>query len=567
MLREGTDALAFENRIRDFMDLHREGQNENFIIKLGLQPFSEMYLHSSMKDGEIVGGRIQYVNLFMIVAVFILLIACINFMNLTTARSMKRAREIGVRKVAGAVRGALIRQFLGEALFIVTIGLMIGIVIVALVLPAFNSITQKQMAIPFDQVAFWIGVLSVTFITGLISGTYPAIFLSSFTPVRAFKGTLKFGSKALWFRKGLVVLQFTLSVILIIGTIVISRQIKYIQTANLGYDRENLIYIPLEGDLPPKYELFKNRALDGPGIQAVSRITQNPTSIENGTGGVWWEGKDPNAVLQFVQVGVGYDFIKTMNIELRDGRDFSRDLASDSAAYIVNEAAVRIFGYKDPVGMPLTFWQRPGKIIGVTKDFHFNSLHHDIKPLIIRLGENRNGWVLVRIQAARTKDALSSLQAVCTELNPKFPFTYKFSDDEYHEMYASEQVVSKLSDMFAVLAIFISCLGLLGLAMFTVEQRTKEIGIRKVLGASIFSLFNLLSKDLMLLVVIALFIAAPLAWIAMDSWLSEYAYRVDLAWWIFVLAGVVAMLIALMTISFQTLKALLSNPVTSLRSD
>jgi putative ABC transport system permease protein len=569
VLQPGTDVKAFGDKIRNFLaEKHSDDQNKNFVIKLELQKYGERYLHSNFKNGEITGGRIQYVTLFSIIAVFILLIACINFMNLTTARSVKRAREIGIRKVVGAVRGALIRQFIGEALLIVCIAFAFGILLVALALPFFNSITQKHIALPFGESFFWIGMAVLTLITGVLSGSYPALYLSSFNPIKAFRGSLKFSSGALWSRKSLVVFQFALSITLIIGTIVVSRQVSYLQSVHLGYDRENLIYIPLEGDLSGKYSTFKTQALTMPGVKLVSRVSQNPTSIENGTGGVVWEGKDPNAVLQFTQAAIGFDFMKTMDIQMAHGREFSREFASDSVAYIVNEKALKLFNYKEPIGMPLTFWGKKGTIVGIVKDFHFNSLHNEIKPLVLRLGEDSPwGWALVRTEPGKTKEALARLEKICRELNSQFPFAYEFSDEEYRKMYASEQIVDKLSNAFAFLAIFISCLGLLGLTMFTAEQRTKEIGIRKVLGASLTSLFGLLSKELFVLITIAMLIASPFAWYVMDSWLGEFAYRIDIAWWIFLMAGVAAIFIALATISFQTIKALLVNPVNSLRSE
>jgi ABC-type antimicrobial peptide transport system permease subunit len=565
-LRRDSDVAEFRKKIKKFIE--RFNKEENFRIELDVQRYSEQYLHSNFKNGEFAGGRIQYVRLFSVVAVFILMIACINFMNLTTARSVKRAKEIGIRKVVGALRSALVRQFMGEALLIVTISFLLSLLLVALLLPAFNSVVQKQISIPFGNISFLLGLGLLTLLTGLVSGSYPALYLSSFNPVRVFKGTLKFSSSALWFRQGLVVFQFVLSIVLIIGTIVISKQVNYVQSIKLGYDRENLIYVPLEGALPSKYIFFKEQLLAKPGIQTVSRITQSPTSISNGTGGVEWEGKDPSSMLQFTQVAVGYDFASTMRVEMLQGRDFSNTFVSDSVGYIVNETALKLFNYKDPVGMPLTFWQNKGTIVGVIKDFHFNSLHHAINPLVIRLGEDMNyGWALIRTEPGKTKEALASLEKLCMTLNPQFPFTYQFSDEEYEKMYQSEQIVSKLSNGFAFLAVFISCLGLLGLTMFTAEQRTKEIGIRKILGASMVSLFNLLSREIFLMVAIALLIASPLGWYVMDSWLSDYAYRTDIAWWIFLIAGSLAILIALVTVSFQTIKALLINPANSLRSE
>ncbi|HEY2721321.1 MAG TPA: ABC transporter permease [Chitinophagaceae bacterium] len=569
MLRQGTNAKEFEKKIRRFLDNYNKQQTTYSYIRLGIAKYSDVYLHSDFdKNGNISGGKIQYVKLFSLVAIFILLIACINFMNLTTARSIKRAKEIGIRKVVGAVRFALMRQFIGEALLIVSIAIIVSIALVTLTLPVFNQVTQKQISIPFESSPFWFSVVGLLLVTGFISGSYPALYLSAFNPIGVLKGSIKFSTGALWFRKGLVVFQFILSIVLIIGTIVVGKQVNYIKTMNLGYDRENLLYVPLEGDLTGKYELFKNKALQMPGIKDVTRMIDNPTQIDNGTGGVQWEGKDPNSDVQFTQSAVGYDFAKTMHVELAQGRDFSKDFPTDSVGYILNESALKIVGYKDPIGKPFTFWDKKGTIVGIIKDFHFNSVHVPINPMVLRLGENI-GWgqALVRTQPGKTKEALTSLEKICKELNPKFPITYSFSDEEYAKLYQSEQVVSKLANCFAFLAIFISCLGLLGLAIFTSQQRTKEFGIRKVLGASSLTLFNLLSKEFLLLVLIALVIAAPLAWIAMNKWLQDYVYRIHLSWWMFVVAGVAAVFITLITVSFQAIKAAIGNPVKSLRSE
>jgi ABC-type antimicrobial peptide transport system permease subunit len=569
MLRKDADAKAFAAKIVRFLDNYNKEQTPNDYIRLGIERYRDVYLHSNFdKSGNISGGRIQYVRLFSIVAVFILLIACINFMNLTTARSIKRAKEIGVRKVVGAMRGALIRQFMSEALLIVILSIAVAMLIVMLVLPQFSHLTGKFIVMPFDNPSFWFAIAGLLLVTGFISGSYPALYLSSFKPVRVLKGLPKFSRSALWFRKGLVVFQFMLSIILIIGTIVVKEQVRYIQTMNLGYDRENLIYIPLEGDLTGKYELFKNQVQNMAGIQSVTRMTQNPTQIENGTGGVEWEGKDPTSGVEFTWTMVGYDFTRTLHTQLIQGRDFSKDFPTDSVGYILNETAVKITGYKNPIGKPFTFWEKKGTIVGVLKDFHFNSVHTPINPLVLSLGETINwGEALVRTKAGQTKRALASLEKVCKELNPKFPFTYKFSDEEYQHLYASEQVVDQLSNYFSILAIFISCLGLLGLVMFSAEQRTREFGIRKVLGASPAILFSLLSREFLLLVVIALAIASPLAWLVMNKWLQDYEYRINITWSIFVIAGLVALFIALLTVSFQAIKSAVANPVRSLRTE
>jgi putative ABC transport system permease protein len=568
LLHAGSKPALVEAKIRKFLDKYNKEQTASFRIELGMQRYGDIYLHSHFTNGVIDGGRIEYTRLFSIVAIFILLIACINFMNLTTARSARRAKEIGVRKVAGALRGSLMRQFLNEAMFITFLSVLLSLLLVILLLPLFNQLTGKHIQFPGSNIYFWISLTALTLITGLISGSYPALFLSSFKPISVLKGTLKFSNGATFLRKGLVVFQFVLSIVLITGTIIVSEQVSYVQKINLGYDRENLLYIPLEGDLNKQYSLFKQEALSAGGIQSVSLITQTPTEISNGTGGVQWDGKDPNSTPQFTQAAAGYDFIKTLNLQLLEGRDFSRDFATDSTNYLVNESALKIINYKNPVGKPLTFWRKKGTIIGVLKDFHFASLHEPIRPLIIRLGEvNPYGSILLRTEAGKTKQVLSSLEKICKTLNPKFPFTCNFSDEEYQKLYQSEQVVSKLSTSFAFLAIFISCLGLLGLAMFTAEQRTKEIGIRKVLGASVASLFTLLSREFIILVFIAMTIASPLAWWAMHVWLQGFAYSVPLAWWVFAVAGILAILIALLTVSFQAIKASVANPVKSLRTE
>jgi putative ABC transport system permease protein len=569
LLKPGTDPVLFAQKIRKFLDKYNKDQGSGFRIELDIQLFEDRYLHANFSpSGRIEGGRIQYVNLFSLIAVFILLIACINFMNLTTARSVKRSKEIGVRKVVGALRFSLMKQFIGEAILLAFISVMMAILIVVLILPFFNNLTQKQIHFPYSNEYFWASILGLTAMTGLISGSYPAIFLSSFKPVVVLKGSLKLSSGSVWFRKGLVVFQFVLSIVLIIGTIVISRQINFIQSTNLGYDRENLIYIPISGELEKQFRYFKEQALAMPGIKEVSRISQSPTEIDNSTYGVDWDGKNPNSKPMFTQAAVGYDFIKTMNIKILQGREFSKDFPTDSVGYIINEEALKKIGFKNPIGSQLTFWQKKGTVVGVVKDFHFNSLHIPINALVLRLGETDDyGNILVKTNPGQTKQAMASLAKLCARMNPKFPFSYLFSDDEYQKLYVSELMVGKLSYCFSILAIFISCLGLLGLAMFTAEQRTREIGIRKVLGASVGSLFSLLSREFVLLVFISLLIASPVAWYSMSKWLNNFAYKTPITWWMFVLAGIAAILITLATISFQAVKAALANPIQSLRTE
>ncbi len=568
LLKENADPSQFRAKIKKFLSQFNVGEGPGYRLELDMQRYDEMYLYSNLKGGQISGGRIEYVQLFSIVSIFILLIACVNFMNLTTARSLKRAKEIGLRKIVGAVRKTLVAQFIGEALLLSFLAMMFALLAVYALLPVFNSITGKQIALPTGDIQFWMKLLAIAIGTGLIAGIYPAYYISSFHPIKALKGNMKYGSEAMLFRKGLVVFQFTLSILLIVGTIVVSRQVNFIQTVNLGYDRENLVYIPLEGDLTGKYSLFKEEAEKLPGIKDVTRISSAPTDIDIYTTGVEWEGKDPTAKPSFAHAVVGYDFIKTMNAKMVMGRDFSTEFAGDSAGFIINESAMKKIGYKQPVNSPLSFWDKKGSIIGVVKDFHMRSLHEPIKPLIIRLGKQEIwGNILVRTEAGKAKTALDGLDKLCRQMNPKFPFTYQFADEEYQKLYTSEMVIGKLSKWFAALAIFISCLGLLGLVIFMAEQRTKEIGIRKVLGASVGSVFSLLSKDFVKLVFTAIVIATPIAWWAINNWLQSFEYKINISWWMFAIAGVVALFIALLTVSFQAIKSAIANPIKSLRTE
>jgi len=566
-LRENADPQMVESKIKDFVYRYKE-RNKSFKIELALQPYTEKYLHSTFKNGQITGGRIEYVRLFTLVAIFILLIACINFMNLATARSVKRAREIGVRKVMGAARLTLIGQFIGEAILLTFLSFVVAIIIAGLLLPVFSNLTGKQLSLPIQQFGFWIRVFGIVTTVGLVAGSYPALFLSSMNPIRVLKGSLKFNWSAVFFRKSLVVFQFALSIIFIVAMIVIFRQLNYIQTKNIGYDRENLLYIPLEGELGTKYSLFKEEASKINGIKAITKMRQAPTLIGNHTGDIKWEGKDPNTVASFVNSAVGYDFVKTLNLKLSEGRDFSREFGTDSAAYLINETALARIGYKDPIGKTLWWGKHEGKIIGVLKDFHVASLHQAIEPFIARLEENRQ-WatVLVRIEAGKNKEAIAGLEKISKAINPKFPFTYKFSDQEFDKLYRSEQVVNRLANYFAILAIFISCLGLFGLATFAASQRTKEISVRKVLGASVPNILALLSGNFLKPVFIAIVIACPVAWYAMNKWLEDFAYKIDIGWGVFAIAALITIGIALLTVSFQAIKATIANPVKSLRTE
>jgi ABC-type antimicrobial peptide transport system permease subunit len=436
-------------------------------------------------------------------------------------------------------------------------------------LPVFGRLTGKQLSLPLGSAGGWALLLGLLVVVGGLAGSYPALFLSSLNPVRVLKGTLRFGAGALLFRRGLVVFQFVLSMLMIVGTLVIYQQLGYIQTKNLGYDRQNLIQISTNhSTLGEKYLTFKEELLRMPSIKAVTYSQTSPLENDNTAEGVSWTGKDPTVAIQFNNTSVGYDFVKTLNLKLLRGRDFSPAFGTDSTNYLINEAAAKRIGYKDPVGQPLSLWKSPGTIVGVLEDFHFNSLHEAIRPMIIRLRRSHHyGNVLIRTQPGQTKQALASIETLYRRFNPKVPFDYSFVDAEYEQLYKSETIVGTLASVFAGMAVFIACLGLFGLAAFTTEQRAKEIGVRKVLGASVGSVVALLSKDFLRLVLIAILIASPLAYYAMHRWLLNFAYRIDIVWWTFALAGGIAVLIALLMVGFQSVKAALINPVKSLRSE
>lgn len=564
MLNKNASLDKVNSKIKGYIKTKNKDSN----VELFLQPYEDVYLYSNYKAGIQDGGRIDYVKMFTIIAIFILVIACINFMNLATARSIKRAKEVGVRKVVGAVRYSLIAQFLGESMIIAFLSLVFAIFIVFLMLPAFNTLTDKHLHLDFTDPLFLLILLGLTIVTGIVAGSYPAMFMSSLRPVVVLKGALKFKPSATLFRKGLVVFQFALSIMLIVGMMVVYRQIDYIQSKNLGFDRENMLYVPLEGDLSKNFKTFKEELINMPGIKSVTCAQSDPLQVGSSTQGVNWSGKDTTKIILFSQNPVSYDYLATMGIKLKDGRDFSPAFSTDTSNYIINEEAAKKMGMKDPVGKEMFMWGRKGTIIGLVKSFHINSLHESIPPLILNFQRGDNwGNIIVRTQPGQTKAAIASMEKAYKKFNPRFPFSYRFTDQEFADQYKGENVVSKLANYFAFLAIFISCLGLFGLAMFTAEQRTKEIGVRKVLGASVISITAMLSKDFLKLVLISAVIAFPLAWYLMKNWLQKYAYRIEIQWWFFLVAGVLACLIALLTVSYQSIKAALMNPIKSLKTE
>ena len=534
-----------------------------------LQPITDLHLYSEYKNGKSVGGRIEYVRIFSIVALFILLIACINFMNLATARSANRAKEVGVRKVVGAMRSSLVGQFLSESVLTSLLAVVLAIGLVWLVLPTFNTVFAKQLTLNLGEPVLWIIIVGLVLITGFVSGSYPALFLSSLQPIKILKGRLQVGSGPALFRRALVVFQFSLSIFLIVAMLAVGKQMDYLRTKNLGLDRENVVYLPLEGEIaqPKKVEPFRQEVMRAPSIASATTTMSLPINVQSTSGDLNWTGKDPALQTTVSAMAVGGGFIKTMNIKLLGGRDFQVDSPADSSSYLINEATAKLMGMKDPVGKEIQFWSGKGRVVGLMKDFHLNSLHQAITPLVLTFNASNTSYLLVKTRAGQAPQAIADLERITKEFNPNYPFNYHFIDEEYESLYRSEQQVNTLVNYFGLLAIVISCLGLFALAAFTAEQRTKEIGVRKVLGASVPNIVGLLSKDFLKLVLIALVLASPLAWWALSKWLGTFAYQTELTWWIFGVAGVTAVVIAFLTVSYQSIKAALTNPVTSLKAE
>lgn len=571
-LADRASAEQTENAINRYL-LPRITPVKGTEVHIGLQALAEKYLHSNFQNGRPSGGRIEYVRLFSGVALFILVIACINFMNLTTARAARRAKEVGVRKVAGSTRWQLMLQFFGESLIFALLAMGVSLILLWGLLPAFSRFTSKQFSFPLVNLPFWSALLGLTVLTGILAGSYPSLYLSSLQPVKIIKGKLRFTPGAVLFRKTLTVFQFVLSIILLIATLVITRQTGFVEHVNLGYDRDNLVYFRIEGELAKKerYLLFKNEVSRLPGILQVDRTTEVPHTMNFVVGGdvVSWEGKEPNAQISIKPASVGFDFVKTMKMEIVSGRDFSRAVAADSTdAFLVNEQAVREMGLRNPVGKWVSAWSKRGHIIGVLKDFHTQSLREPVKPVLLDIKEGESfGAVLVRIDPSKMQTALESLAKVYKDINPAYPFSSQFIDQEYQKLYENEQVTSRLSVVFAIVAILISSLGLLGLVMFSAEQRVKEFGVRKVLGASLPELMSLFAKEFLKLVLIAFVIAVPIGWMMMHNWLQAFAYRVPLSWWIFLLAGATTALITLITLAYEAFKTATASPIKSLRSE
>lgn len=540
--------------------------------RMSIYPMNRWRMYNSFDtNGKEQEGQLKYVNLFSLIAWIILLIACINFMNLSTARSEQRAREVGVRKVLGAGKIKLISQFIGEALFMALLSTFFAVFIIYLSLPAFNTLVEKPLSLDISNPLHLGSLFLIALLCGLIAGSYPAFYLSSFNPVKVLKG-LRFqsGGSAGFIRKGLVILQFAVSVILIISTIIIYRQIQHVKERDLGYNREGLIYTSLTGKMKENFGVIKNDLMQTDVVQNASLSSQSVLQLGSNTGDFTWPGKDPNKQLLISVDNVSPEFISTTGMQLKAGRDFYNDIKSDSNNVIINETLAKSMGAKNIIGSVIS---RKGQlhnmtIVGVIKDFIYNDMYAPSAPLILFPDTSYVTFLTVRLKEnTDTKKALSKIETVIKTNNPGYPVEFNFVDDQFNRLFKTETLIGKLAMIFAILAIFISCLGLFGLAAYTAERRTKEIGIRKVLGASANGLAGLLSKDFLKLVAISCLIAFPLGWWMMNNWLQTYAYRIKINWIIFLVAGLLAITIALLTVSFQAIKAAMANPVKSLRSE
>lgn len=533
-----------------------------------LQPMSRWHLYPEFKNGKNTGGQIEYIWMFGVIGVFVLLLACINFMNLSTARSQNRAKEIGIRKAIGSLRSQLIKQLFSESLLVVVFAFVLSLMFVQLTLPFFNEVADKKMSILWANGFFWLASLSFILFTGLIAGTYPALYLSSFKPVQVLKGTFRVGHMASIPRKALVIVQFTVSVILIICTIIVFRQIEFAKNRPVGYNRSGLLIVrPYSSDFHNHFAALRDDLLK---TGTITEIAESGNSITRGSrtgGGFHWKGKDPNMADEFATFAVTSQYGKTIGWQIIAGRDFSEDFSTDSLGLILNEASVKYMGLTDPIRETITWGDKKYTIIGVTKNIIVGSPYEVVKPTMFYIDPGA-GLLNIKINPKVSANlALSKIESICKRYSPSSPFDYKFVDDEYQNKFINEERVGKLASFFAGLAICISCLGLFGMASFLAEQRTKEIGVRKVLGASVFNVWRLISKEFVVLVLIALLIATPMAYYFMHNWLQNYEYRTEMSWWIFVAAGLGAITITLLTISYQTIKAALANPVKSLRAE
>jgi putative ABC transport system permease protein len=563
LLKEKADPKLLAEKLKHEINNHTSDSKN---IALFIQPLTDAYLYGKFENGKQAGGRIEYVRIFFVVALLVLVIASINFMNLTTAQSAKRAKEVGLRKTVGAIRSQLTFQFLAESMVMVIFSSMLAVAITYLMLPFFNDIAGKKLSLDLLETQPLIILIFVIVFTGLVSGSYPALYISGFNPATVLKGQMKSGTGASRFRKILVVTQFSLSIILIISTLVVFKQLSFIKSKDIGMERKNVVYMWMNGDMKKHGDAIREELMSDPSVEVASLSSANPIDFGNSTSGLEWEGKDPNQKILFSNFSVDYNFIQSLGMNMKSGRSFKHEFSTDTANFIVNEAAAKVMGFENPVDKPLTLWKnRRGKIIGMVKDFHFQDVHTKVEPLFMLYDPDWFNVIFVRYRGGQLSGALKAMEKINKRYAAAYPFESNLLDQDWDNLYKTEDRFGKLFNYFSALSVIISCLGLFGLSAFSAEQRTKELGVRKVMGASVPGLMQLMAKEFALLVLIATLIGCPLGWFAMNWWLKTYAYHVEVGTLTLIVAAMLCLFISMLTVSYHSAKAAMIDPVKSLR--
>ncbi|MEM9324685.1 MAG: FtsX-like permease family protein [Bacteroidota bacterium] len=566
LLEEAASVAQIEPLFKNFLHERLVGHVEEE-VNLGLIPFDEMHLHSDFVNGVPEGGRVEYLNLFTWVGIFILALATFNFSGLATARSVRRSKEIGIRKAIGSSRSQLVGQFLVESVLLSLIAISFSLVIVQLMLPILNTALDLKLSFPYGETSFWLMIAGITICTGVLSGAYPALYLAFQHINKMLRKEFKLSPGAVRFQKGLVLFQSFVTTSMLLWTIVVYHQTQYVRNSDLGYDREGIIYISVEGELTTKYLLFKEELTKMPGIAQVDRSSEAPHEMKfEVADAINWQGKEPGQQVGFFPTSVGFDYLEMMDLQVAEGRGFSRSVTTDTAAFMINKVAAKQIGMEDPVGKWISAWDKRGQIIGVLEDYHINSLHEPIRPLIVDVKEDLYfGNILIKTRPGQMADAIRSTELVAKQINPNYAVDIKFLDVEYGKMYKSELIASKLGSGFTLIAIMISCLGLLGLAVVAAEQRRKEMGVRKVLGASLVDLIGIFTKKFVVLVSIASLIALPVTYLFLRDWLQGFAYHIALSWLHFFAVLFASLVLAFLSISIQALKTARLDPVDTLK--
>jgi ABC-type antimicrobial peptide transport system permease subunit len=555
---------AINKKLENYLSTKADGRTSAcFLFSM-----NDWNLRNQFEDGKIAGGNIRYVHLFSWIAFIILMIACINFMNLATARSEQRAKEVGVLKVMGAGKGSLVGKFIGESLMMSFMAVLLAVAMLLLLMPSFNALVQKQLSVDIFRPLHLFSLAGIGLVAGLIAGSYPAFYLSSFNPIRVLKGMkIKTATGVIFIRKGLVITQFTVSIILIISTVIIYQQVQHIKTRDIGYSKDNLVTMDLQGAMKEHFSAIKSKMLSSGYVENAALSLHDALHVYSYGDGFGWQGKDPNSKITIHSNVVSNEWLRTMHMQVISGRDFYPS-GTDSNTAIINESMAKVMGKAGRIGSIVTSGRYNLEVVGIMKDFVYNNIYGSSEPLILFCYTGPATLLTIRYKPhADLTKALAKTEAIMKEYNPGYPFEYKFVDEAFDQFFATETLIGKLAGVFAALAILISCLGLFGLAAYTAERRTKEIGIRKVLGASVQGLAGLLSKEFVQLVALSCIIAFPIAWLAMRNWLQDYQYRTSIQWWVFGVAGLTAVVITLITVSFQTIKAAYRNPVKSLRTE